>query len=216
MEKKIIAIICVLMLVSLLFAGCEEEQKIIDSDGDGVADGNDDFPNDKAISKDSDGDGYPDEYNKGYDENDTDIPLDMFPQDASEYKDSDGDGYGNSKDAFPYDPEIHRIINVEEKTIKLEPGKEKTVEFETKQDQKYAVIYWELEPFSDETGDTIAFRFKTGTGWQTKKHRGKTKQVKEKIRDYNYGEWAIWIKHDTIVTGYDKDIVVSYRIYILE
>ncbi|REL34897.1 FG-GAP-like repeat-containing protein [Thalassotalea euphylliae] len=74
-----------------------------DSDGDGVLDKNDAFPNNPEESKDSDGDGVGDN-------------SDVFPLDASEYLDTDGDGIGdnkdddrdgdgvdNSQDAFPLD-----------------------------------------------------------------------------------------------------------------
>ena len=37
-----------------------------DSDGDGIVDGNDQFPSDVAASADYDGDGKPDEWNDGY------------------------------------------------------------------------------------------------------------------------------------------------------
>ena len=68
-----------------------------DLDGDGVANADDDCPNDAGMSTqdqvgcpDDDGDGYS---NAG----------DAFPSDASEWVDSDGDGVGNNADAFPND-----------------------------------------------------------------------------------------------------------------
>ena len=69
-----------------------------DVDGDGVANANDDCPNDAGTSTqdqvgcpDDDGDGYS---NAG----------DAFPNDANEWEDSDSDGVGNNADAFPNDP----------------------------------------------------------------------------------------------------------------
>ncbi len=69
-----------------------------DLDGDGVANADDDCPNDAGTSTqdqvgcpDDDGDGYS---NAG----------DAFPNDANEWMDSDGDGVGNNADAFPNDP----------------------------------------------------------------------------------------------------------------
>ena len=56
-----------------------------DTDGDGVIDSQDAFPNDASESKDSDGDGVGDN-------------SDKFPNDASESKDTDGDGTGNTAD----------------------------------------------------------------------------------------------------------------------
>ena len=66
-------------------------QTVADTDGDGVADAEDAFPNDPSETADSDGDGVGDN-------------ADAFPRDASETMDSDGDGVGNNRDAFPNDP----------------------------------------------------------------------------------------------------------------
>jgi len=79
-----------------------------DSDGDGIGDTEDAFPNDQSASIDTDGDGRPDKWNKGRDEADsTSIPklhLDAFPDDQDEWNDTDGDGYGdNEADMFPND-----------------------------------------------------------------------------------------------------------------
>jgi hypothetical protein len=62
-----------------------------DSDGDGIPDDQDAFPNDPTESVDSDGDGVGDN-------------TDAFPADATETVDSDGDGVGDNGDAFPNDP----------------------------------------------------------------------------------------------------------------
>ena len=63
----------------------------IDSDGDGVYDGQDAFPNDPNEWLDTDGDGVGDN-------------ADVFPLDPSETADSDGDGVGDNADAYPNDP----------------------------------------------------------------------------------------------------------------
>jgi len=62
----------------------------IDSDGDGVGDNSDAFPNDPNENTDSDGD-------------DVGNNADAFPNDANETMDSDGDGVGNNADIFPND-----------------------------------------------------------------------------------------------------------------
>ena len=62
----------------------------IDSDGDGVLDGQDAFPNDGSETTDTDGDGVGDN-------------ADAFPNDGSETLDTDGDGVGDNADAFPND-----------------------------------------------------------------------------------------------------------------
>jgi len=58
-----------------------------DTDGDGVADNADIFPNDSSETIDSDGDGVGDN-------------ADDFPYDATETVDTDGDGVGDNTDAF--------------------------------------------------------------------------------------------------------------------
>ena len=67
----------------------------IDTDGDGVLDELDAFPNDPAASVDSDGDNYPDYWNVGMGPEDstTGLELDEFPNDPNRHKDvksSDG------------------------------------------------------------------------------------------------------------------------------
>jgi len=61
---------------------------VSDSDGDGVGDNSDAFPNDPSESADSDGDGIGDN-------------SDLFPNDPLETIDSDGDGAGDNSDEFP-------------------------------------------------------------------------------------------------------------------
>ncbi len=63
----------------------------VDTDGDGVLDINDAFPNDPTETTDTDGDGVGDN-------------GDAFPNDASETVDTDGDGVGDNADAYPNDP----------------------------------------------------------------------------------------------------------------
>ncbi|TQV88006.1 hypothetical protein [Aliikangiella coralliicola] len=65
-----------------------------DTDGDGVLNTEDDFPDDPAASVDSDHDGYPDEWNAGYDANDstTGLVLDSYPNDSACYLIEHGDG----------------------------------------------------------------------------------------------------------------------------
>jgi hypothetical protein len=64
---------------------------VFDSDGDGVVNADDAFPNDASETTDSDGDGVGDN-------------SDAFPNDATETVDSDGDGVGDNADLFPNDP----------------------------------------------------------------------------------------------------------------
>ena len=74
----------------------------MDTDGDGVGDNADRFPNDPNESADSDNDGVGD--------NSDDCPatpagetVDMNGCSASQ-RDSDGDGVSDAEDAFPFDP----------------------------------------------------------------------------------------------------------------
>lgn len=69
-------------------------QNTIDSDGDGVGDNQDDFPQDFAASLDTDGDGYPNRWNFGYAQSDsvTGLQLDAYPNDFECYLPEHGDG----------------------------------------------------------------------------------------------------------------------------
>ena len=85
----------------------------LDSDGDGLPDGVDDYPNDANETEDSDGDGVgdnsdqfpydPSQYDGDSDGDGTPDGMDDFPYDANETTDSDGDGVGDNSDAFPDD-----------------------------------------------------------------------------------------------------------------
>ena len=91
MSKAYLLVIC---LLASSFTGClggeDNVEETKDSDGDGVDDNSDTFPNDANETKDSDGDGVGDN-------------GDVFPNDANETEDSDGDGVGDNSDAFPND-----------------------------------------------------------------------------------------------------------------
>jgi hypothetical protein len=99
------------------FYGC------VDSDGDGVSDINDQFPNDPNVWQDTDQDGVEDgldafPYNPtqstdsdgdGFGDNPMGSNADRFVDDETQWSDVDGDGYGdnpngNMTDAFPLDP----------------------------------------------------------------------------------------------------------------
>lgn len=70
-----------------------------DSDGDGVLDESDDFPNDYTAGHDSDGDGAIDAWSPGCDADcraDSDLTLDQFPNNAAASVDLDLDGYPDS------------------------------------------------------------------------------------------------------------------------
>ncbi|MEP4145606.1 MAG: S8 family serine peptidase [Halioglobus sp.] len=93
--------------------GCNSPEEIVkDSDGDGVQDHRDAFPNDRTETTDTDGDGVGDNAD-AFPENDrewSDVDddgvgdnLDEFPDDPSEWRDTDQDGVGDNRDAFPYD-----------------------------------------------------------------------------------------------------------------
>ena len=66
-------------------------KQIVDTDGDGVPDDEDAFPNDPTEWDDTDGDGVGDN-------------SDAFPNDPTETTDTDGDGVGDNSDTFPNDP----------------------------------------------------------------------------------------------------------------
>ena len=97
--KKLSLMTSLALLTSL--TACEDEKlenvedsgviEDVDSDGDGVMDAEDAFPEDPNESSDSDEDGVGDN-------------ADAFPEDPSESADSDEDGVGDNADAFPEDP----------------------------------------------------------------------------------------------------------------
>jgi len=83
-----------------------------DSDGDGVVDTEDEFPDNPNETTDSDGDGvgdnsdeFPFDANETHDDDGDGVGnnTDAFPQDGNETHDDDGDGVGNNTDAFPQD-----------------------------------------------------------------------------------------------------------------
>jgi len=74
-----------------------------DTDGDGILDGADVFPEDPAEWGDNDLDGIGDNADPD-DDNDGILDIyDVFPLDPSEYVDADGDGVGDNTDVFPND-----------------------------------------------------------------------------------------------------------------
>ena len=93
---------CSIVALSVALSGClhssDDDDEMdtggmempMDTDGDGVADDEDAFPNDPNESADSDDDGVGDN-------------ADAFPNDDTETMDSDGDGVGDNADAFPMD-----------------------------------------------------------------------------------------------------------------
>ena len=77
-----------------------DSTETVDTDGDGVGDNGDAFPNDASQSADQDGDGYGD--------NPQGTNPDMFKTDATQWADADNDGYGDNPDGtnadlFPAD-----------------------------------------------------------------------------------------------------------------
>ena len=68
-----------------------------DTDGDGVIDGEDDFPLDPNYTGDNDSDGIPDQVDPDDDNDGTIDQQDAFPLDPNEQLDTDGDGIGDTK-----------------------------------------------------------------------------------------------------------------------
>ena len=112
---------CSIVALSAVMYGCAHDggddpapaadpPTAMDSDGDGVADADDAFPNDATETMDSDGDGIGDnaDPHNVRDDRDNDGVADSgdaFPDDPTETRDSDDDGVGDNADAFPLDPD---------------------------------------------------------------------------------------------------------------
>jgi predicted transglutaminase-like cysteine proteinase len=129
---KKLALYMIIIIIISIFAGCinlynnNSKQTKSDIDNDGVPDHVDAFPSDPAASIDTDGDGFPDEWNKGQNQDNSTLNLiiDAFRYDPSASIDKDNDGYpdkwndgkdqGDSTtnpplelDEFPNDPNAH-------------------------------------------------------------------------------------------------------------
>ncbi|MDH5426262.1 MAG: thrombospondin type 3 repeat-containing protein, partial [Gammaproteobacteria bacterium] len=74
-----------------------------DSDGDGIPDSDDAFPNDPDEFIDSDGDGIGNRADTDDDDDGVSDNFDQMPLNDSEVDDSDGDNVGDNSDAFPLD-----------------------------------------------------------------------------------------------------------------
>jgi hypothetical protein len=96
-------------VIDSLDAFPNDPTETVDSDGDGVGNNGDAFPNDATETKDTDGDGIGDNADTTPDGDvDTDgdghlDSVDAFPNDATEWLDTDSDGHGDNSDAFPAD-----------------------------------------------------------------------------------------------------------------
>lgn len=86
-----VVIVVVLVLTVLMSPSYSPLASVHDADGDGVADSDDEFPDDPDEWLDTDDDGHGDN-------------SDEFPDDPEEWEDTDGDGCGDNGDAFPTDP----------------------------------------------------------------------------------------------------------------
>jgi len=104
-----------------------------DTDGDGVTDKKDAFPEDPKETKDTDGDGIGDNADKDDDNDGFPDDQDEFPKDPYRHvantppnynqpnaTDIDGDGYIGAQDAFPHDPLRHEFQDGNVSDPKLE------------------------------------------------------------------------------------------------
>ena len=89
-------IIVVVLLIYLLSPSLSPIASIRDTDGDGVADNEDAFPNEPTQWSDIDFDGYGDNPNGRN--------PDAFPNNPLEWTDTDGDSHGDNSDIRPNDP----------------------------------------------------------------------------------------------------------------
>jgi len=132
--KKLSVMMIVLMVIEIaLFSGCNEQNnEVIDSDGDGHPDNVDAFPNDSTEWKDSDNDGYGDN-------------SDAFPLNRTEWKDTDGDGYGDNSDDYPNNAELHYTLDIfdtslQERAFELSPGESQNIRWFVTCDCNYVFV----------------------------------------------------------------------------
>jgi hypothetical protein len=217
MEKEIVGCIAIMMFVCITLSGCDT--KGADTDKDGIVDKSDAFPNDPAASRDSDSDGYPNEWNDAWNETDgeTNLTLDAFPRDPKEWIDSDGDGYGDNSDEFPDDPEIHLVKYIfESRTDVLGVQGEVHYNIEISGDDKYLVIYWTIDSGDDQAGDALTIKYKSPNGWSTGRH-GLSGELKRNVTSAGgSGTWQVFIANQGHLIGYDSPFTITYRIYTLE
>ena len=218
MKKEIIALGIIALMLCVAFSGCDAG-KGKDTDNDGVPDATDVFPNDPAASLDSDGDGYPDEWNPAWNETDgdTNLTMDEFPNDINEWVDSDGDGYGDNGDAFPDDAELHAIVyKVDTTTRTLEVQDEFYHDINITSQDKYFVIYWTINSESEEAGNALTIKYNSPNGWSTARH-GLSGEINRNVTTAGgTGMWQVFIANQGHLIGFDGAFTITYRIYTLE
>lgn len=100
-----------------------------DTDGDGIVNTEDAFPLDPAASVDTDGDGYPDSWNSGYDQEDstTGLTLDTFPADSACWENDHATDTGACDYAatMPSFTPSHTVIDESGVVYLLNPGDSK-------------------------------------------------------------------------------------------
>jgi hypothetical protein len=88
-----------------------QDDSTVDSDGDGIVDGNDAFPFDASEWLDTDSDGIGNNADTDDDNDGIEDSLDAFPLDNSESVDTDNDGIGNNEDT---DDDNDGILDVDD------------------------------------------------------------------------------------------------------
>jgi len=89
----------------------------VDTDGDGVPDSQDVFPDDPAETTDLDNDGVGDNADTDRDDDTVRNIYDAFPDDATEWQDIDGDGFGDNTDRVIDDTDGDGIPNSQDVDI---------------------------------------------------------------------------------------------------
>ncbi|MBG10952.1 MAG: hypothetical protein CMD92_07260 [Gammaproteobacteria bacterium] len=101
----------------------DDKGGLADTDGDGVANLFDTFPNDSNETADTDGDGvgdngdaFPEDPNEVADTDGDGVgdKSDAFPNDANETADTDGDGIGDNADPFPNGGGLNKVVFFQE------------------------------------------------------------------------------------------------------
>lgn len=136
----------------------EPDPLLIDTDGDGIPDVSDAFPNNARENSDFDQDGTGDNADTDDDNDNVDDENDLFPFDANESSDIDGDGIGDNADA---DRDGDSFDNMQEELRSSDPNDPSSIPTLFSVVQNISLTY-DDSSISDETSAIIQVNSNNG------------------------------------------------------